>query len=386
MTAETGSAIGAKGLLIAAGVTLAVGGTVLWSVWPPSVTPELTEATAPVTAEPDTTIETEDVATAPAETEATAPDPQSGFDVVRVEPDGSAVIAGHAEPGSTIQLTLDGAPLENVEVGDDGNFVALLDIPTEEPGALGIATLNESGEIVEDSESAQTVLIAPTAPSAPAVETTDTDVAAETASPEAQLESTAAPAEVAETPEPQTAPQVLLADDQGIAVLQDGTGRPAVDNVVIDAITYDDAGEVALSGRAQSGSNLRVYLNNAPIEVGEVTESGQWRVPLPQVDSGVYTLRVDELAADGTVTSRTETPFKREEPSQLAAVANTQPDGPKTRVEAVTVQPGSTLWAIAREHLGEGPLYVRVFAANRDQIRNPDLIYPGQVFAIPDAQ
>nr|WP_272911570.1 LysM peptidoglycan-binding domain-containing protein [Loktanella sp. M215] len=49
-----------------------------------------------------------------------------------------------------------------------------------------------------------------------------------------------------------------------------------------------------------------------------------------------------------------------------------------------TVQPGSTLWAIARDNLGDGMLYVSVFNANADQIRDPDLIYPGQVFVIPD--
>ena len=51
---------------------------------------------------------------------------------------------------------------------------------------------------------------------------------------------------------------------------------------------------------------------------------------------------------------------------------------------AVTVQKGDTLWAISRESYGEGVLYVRVFEANRDRIRNPDLIYPGQVFTIPE--
>jgi nucleoid-associated protein YgaU len=47
------------------------------------------------------------------------------------------------------------------------------------------------------------------------------------------------------------------------------------------------------------------------------------------------------------------------------------------------VQPGATLWAIAEEKLGDGVLYVAVFEANRDLIRDPDLIYPGQVFRIP---
>ena len=54
-----------------------------------------------------------------------------------------------------------------------------------------------------------------------------------------------------------------------------------------------------------------------------------------------------------------------------------------TQARIVTVQPGFTLWQIASESYGDGVLYVQVFEANRDKIRNPDLIYPGQVFTVP---
>ena len=56
----------------------------------------------------------------------------------------------------------------------------------------------------------------------------------------------------------------------------------------------------------------------------------------------------------------------------------------RSAVALVTVQPGNTLWGIARERYGEGPLYVRVFEANTDRIRDPDLIYPGQIFTVPN--
>jgi nucleoid-associated protein YgaU len=95
---------------------------------------------------------------------------------------------------------------------------------------------------------------------------------------------------------------------------------------------------------------------------------------LADVDAGIYRLRVDEITAEGKVTSRVETPFQREE-IEIAA------DAPPT---AVTVQPGSTLWAIAKDRFGEGIEYVRVYEANRELIRDPDLIYPGQVFSLPD--
>ena len=87
---------------------------------------------------------------------------------------------------------------------------------------------------------------------------------------------------------------------------------------------------------------------------------------------------------EGTVTSRTETPFKRETPEILQAASQSNPaDTAQVRVSVVTVQPGSTLWAIASENYGDGALYVRVFEANRDNIRDPDMIFPGQVFTVP---
>ena len=50
----------------------------------------------------------------------------------------------------------------------------------------------------------------------------------------------------------------------------------------------------------------------------------------------------------------------------------------------ITVQPGFTLWGIAQANFGDGVLYVSIFEENRDQIRDPDLIFPGQIFEMPD--
>ena len=89
--------------------------------------------------------------------------------------------------------------------------------------------------------------------------------------------------------------------------------------------------------------------------------------------------------------SRIETPFKRESPDVLqppqdpnaVAQGDTADGGPVPLIRAVTVQQGDTLWAISRARYGDGVLYVRVFEANRGDIRDPDLIYPGQVFKLP---
>ena len=71
------------------------------------------------------------------------------------------------------------------------------------------------------------------------------------------------------------------------------------------------------------------------------------------------------------MTARVETPFQQ---TVLA-------DWPAQQV--VVVQPGNSLWRIARRVYGEGLRYTIIYEANRGQIRDPDLIYPGQVFSVP---
>ena len=142
------------------------------------------------------------------------------------------------------------------------------------------------------------------------------------------------------------------------------------------------AGQWVLSGRGTGA--IRIYLDNQAVQTVPVAEDGQWRTPLPAVDTGVYTLRVDALDADGSVTSRVQTPFQREEPGRIAALAADQ-EAVARGPHVITVQPGSTLWGIAREEYGQGILFVRVFEANRDTIVDPHWIYPGQVFAMPEA-
>ncbi|MGI1663496.1 LysM peptidoglycan-binding domain-containing protein [Palleronia sp. KMU-117] len=348
----------------------------------------------------------------------TGADARPEFDVVRVEPDGNALIAGRAAPGATVEVQIDGATVATAEADARGNFVAMLDVGrADAPRVISLAAPDAGGEA---ATSAQTVILAPspevaavadTTPEPPAAEpsvaeptATEPPVAeAAAAEPDeagvdiaatdpaedaaAAPEAVASPVDAAsaEAGPDQTAPIVLLADADGVQVLQSGGEGPEVmDSVRIDSISYDAAGEVQLAGRATGEGFVRVYLDNAPLLTTQVGEGGQWRTELPDIDTGVYTLRVDELDAGGVVTSRAETPFQREAVTDLQALDAADGATVTRPVELVTVQPGNTLWGIARENYGEGLLYVRVFEANRDRIRDPDLIYPGQVFTVPD--
>lgn len=49
-----------------------------------------------------------------------------------------------------------------------------------------------------------------------------------------------------------------------------------------------------------------------------------------------------------------------------------------------TVKKGDTLWAIAKDHYGNGSKYNEIFEANRPMLKDPDRIYPGQVLRIPN--
>lgn len=178
---------------------------------------------------------------------------------------------------------------------------------------------------------------------------------------------------------------VLRATADGVEVLQTGSAPApeALDQVALDVIGYSDTGDVQLSGRAAAQSVIRIYLDNTAISELLADDAGRWKTELNGIEPGVYTLRLDQVDALGKVVSRIETPFRREAPAILQAARRDQlPD--RAQTGPVTVQKGDTLWAISRERYGDGVLYVRVFEANRDRIRNPDLIYPGQVFAVPN--
>lgn len=342
-----------------------------------------------------------------------------GFDVVRVEPDGTATVAGSAAAGATVSLRVDGVEVAAVQADAQGKFVSLFTLtPSAAPRLLSLVATGRDGAEVIGPE---TVALAPIA------------------APEVAV----AAAEVLQ------APAALLVAPEGVKVLQAGGDVPAevAAHVAVDSITYAPDGAVMLGGRGQAGAALRVYLDDAAIADVVVGEDGAWGTVLTAVEPGIYTLRVDQLDASGKVVSRFETPFKRETLAALAAASQAEPavvaaaeadaapvvaeaaeaaaepvaepagevaaepqaaevtpepaaEVPAAEVAApdvvaaeavpakpvpvsVTVQPGYTLWGIAQQNFGAGILYVQVFEANKDKIKDPDLIYPGQVFTIP---
>ncbi|WP_439580563.1 LysM peptidoglycan-binding domain-containing protein [Elioraea sp.] len=186
-----------------------------------------------------------------------------------------------------------------------------------------------------------------------------------TTAPEPAL--TAAPPPAPAAPLPR-APSVVAAAPPAIA-----QGRPP-GGVSVDAVDYGPGGDVSFAGRAGPGEAVRLYLDGQHLGDTRADSEGRWNLaPEAPIEPGrTQALRADQVAEDGRVTARVQVPFQR---------AETPPEG--LREGSIIVQPGHSLWRIARETYGRGVRYTVIYEANREQIRNPDLIYPGQVFVLP---
>ena len=352
---------------------------------------------------------------------------------LRIDAEGFATIVGQWDAGADIDILLDGQAIDRVQTDQNGSYafvtqiepspnarilsvvadpegmaMASLENPLIRPVAVALAQVEPEEElivgavVVDDAVKTEVAdLLEETELSADnSVEIDEADVveaaedvaedivaAVEETTPEVtiaeDIEMAGTAAIVDEAVQTPTA-TALVADEQGVRVVAaDGASPQALANVALDSITYDPSGEVLLTGRAAGEGFVQVYVDNQPITTSRIS-GGDWRTDLPEVDTGVYTLRIDEVDEDGTVVSRIETPFKREEPEAVAAVMAEEVAQEDFKVAVRTVQPGSTLWAIAREQFGEGTMFVAVYEANKDLIRDPDLIYPGQVFRMPD--
>ena len=117
---------------------------------------------------------------------------------------------------------------------------------------------------------------------------------------------------------------------------------------------------------------VQIFANNSPVGETSSDENGRWSLSTT-IPQGRYTLLIVQLGEDGEPKYAIEVPFEQASREDIV-----MSDG------NVIVQPGNSLWVISRSVYGEGQQYTVIYAANADQIRDPDLIYPGQVFRVPD--
>ncbi|MCF6125093.1 MULTISPECIES: LysM peptidoglycan-binding domain-containing protein [Mesorhizobium] len=458
-----------KAFLFAAGGTVAAAGTAYVSgaldpylnPTPPAQVAAQTPPAAPKSADPGTEarLPAAEVPAAPAAVpQATAPSAPAAdaaapaaagpvapsFDVVRVESNGSIVVAGNAAPNAKVEILNGSTVLGSTVAGPDGAFVIILDDPLK-PGDYTIALRATTGDVVTPSvqtavvsvpkDAAGQVLAMVEEPGKPAELLT---VPAPAAKPAAQATAPAAPAAEA----PATAPAPAAPAPAVVeAAPAPAPATPPVAGVtepkiVVEAVEIDGS-KIFVAGLADAGRKVRAYANDILLGDAQTSTDGHFLVEAARdIPVGSYTIRVDGLDTDGvTVVARAAVPFEREPGEAVAAVAPSAPkpvqpkpaapaaaeapaaagtapattpapateapavvaeatppsDVPETvapKLEhadgAVIIRRNDTLWRISRRVYGHGVRFSTIYLANQDQISDPDRIWPGQVFKVPE--
>lgn len=381
---------------------------------------------------------------APVDTPATPQPVVPSFDIVRVEPNGEAVIAGRAAPNGKVELLRNGEPFAEASTDAAGQFA--MTPPALPAGTFELTlrltdaegrtrTSGQSVTVVVADDRKQQPMVALATPNAPTQVLSRPGTALAQGMPGAQQSgqqgpqtggqdaSPAQPAEggAAQAQPPAGATPAAPATGAPAAADAPAAGQPAERvGVAIDAVDVESGGRLFVSGRGAPGATVRLYLNESYLAAGNVPADGRLSFSVERgVAPGDYRVRLDDVdPGTGAVLSRAEVPFTMPGPEAAAGAPAAQgtvsPAGPVSpevsgvpagqggaapaegarpsggegvvvvpEVRTATVSRGDSLWRISRRIYGHGIRYTVIYDANQEQIRNPDLIYPGQVFVLP---
>lgn len=261
------------------------------------------------------------------------------FDIVRVSRNGTGVVAGRGLAEQQVELLADGIAVASAIADENGEWVIILSEPLKSGSVeLGLRARGVDGQLITSDN--VVVLNIP--------EGGDEGVLA-VLSPRS-------------------------GDGVSRALQVPGETNASTLQLHVDSIDILPDSSALVTGRAMPGDALRIYVNNAYVNEIIADENGNWSISLGALDADAeHELRVDQLAAEeGAVALRIVQPFSRSTQLDTNAAAR-----------SVMITRGNNLWAIARTIYGGGELYTLIFEENAAQIRNPDLIYPGQVFNLP---
>ena len=273
------------------------------------------------------------------------------FDVVSVEPTGETVVAGRAAPHVKVALLDGGRTIAETMSDAQGQFVV---IPAPLPPGDHSLILSSTADGTDETSNAVAVAVA-APPPRPAT----------AASPALAATPAASPADAA---------------------------APA--QIVIQSVEASAGGGMVAKGEAGPNTTVRLYVSGAFVGDARTRDDGRWSLTIERgMTPGGYSVRADQIEpGDAKVAARAEAPFTipaLTAPEKPAAAAQSPPAIPSPSdvvVDALQthhVERGHTLWGISQKFYGDGSRYAVIFSANSDQIRNPNLIYPGQTFFVP---
>lgn len=247
------------------------------------------------------------------------------FDVLRVEPDGSAVIAGKAQPGAKLEILSNGKVVAKTTIDGTGDFAAVFDNPLP-PGdhELVLRSTDANGKATQ-SEEVATVSV----PDGKAGE-----LLAMVAKPGKASRVLAMPEAAPPALQPQAAPSQQPAAtsetsaNTAAAPLAGTTApsaaAPLTSSVQVTAVEFEGS-KIFVAGSAPAGSTVRALVDDT--EIGKTTTEASGHFVIEgDVDLAVgsHIITVEELNADGTAKVRVRVPFERPQTDQ-ATVAMQAP-------------------------------------------------------------
>ena len=301
------------------------------------------------------------------------------IDLAQVTPDGEAVFAGKAEPFAEVTVFEGDIILGNTTANEDGEWVVVSERalgPGEHLVSVGaksasgetkIANLTLAIKVGETEDEQPLVALLPQS---------ETDIPELLQSPDDRSETNAV---VEATPGSDADGKVASAGEVDVAPPPGFSEQPAADTPVVPALaprslSWKTNGELVIDGVSRGGVRVVATAAGRSFAEAAVAESGAWRMT-GKVDAGRAS-RVMAFAlhdGDGQTVATYELPVATRDLSQGL-------DGSKL----VIVQQGDALWRIAYRSYGEGIKYVDIVRRNAAAIDDPDLIFPNQIFAIPD--
>ncbi|PQA74506.1 Ig-like domain-containing protein [Brucella oryzae] len=306
------------------------------------------------------------------------------FDLLRVEPDGSVVIAGKALPNAGVEVVAGAKVVGKAKAGANGDFAIVLDEPLKSGDHQLV--LRSTGADNNVATSAQTAIV-----SVPETKSGQVLALVEEPGQASRL-----------ITKPETAMKKPQENTEAAAKADKPEAKPAQDlPIAIEAVEIEGQ-SVFVAGKAKGGNRVIVHANDTLLGASSISPDGRFLVQSKQpLSVGDYIIRADLLDNANRVLATARVPFRREAGENISAVAS-DTDGqmaaqseenggeaassatPLRKVEgSVIIRRGDNLWTISKRTYGKGTRYTTIYLANRDQIRNPDLIWPGQVFNMP---